>query len=149
MRRFTRILGLLAAAALLSSCEATGAVGPLTSGTSLPVTLATSVAAPSGAAPRLQFVGKNGALEVVWDVESSPCLLAEASSLRVGPVIEIRLHRSGNPLALCIEGSVAYHYVARIEAVIPGRYDVRLVDELLGQEPRSVGRSLVQVQPAP
>jgi hypothetical protein len=149
MLRFTRIPGSLAALALLVACEATGAVAPLTGGTPLPVKLATSVSAPSGAAPRLQFVGSDGSIEVVWDVESPPCLLAEASALRVGPVVEIRIHRSADPLALCIEGNVAYHYVARTLAVVPGRYDVRLVDETLGQEPRSVGRSLLLVQPAP
>jgi hypothetical protein len=149
MPRLTRLLGALAAVATLCSCEATSAVDPLTGGMHLPVTLATSISAPSGAAPHLQFSGGNGAVEVVWDVESPPCLLAEASALQAGPVIEIRIHRSGDPLALCIEGNVAYHYVARTPAIVPGRYDVRLVDESLGQKPRSVGRSVVLVPSIP
>jgi hypothetical protein len=149
MLRFTRLFGSLAAAVLLSSCEATGAVEPISGGMQLAVTLETSVSAPSGAAPHLQFVGSNGVVEVVWDVEGPPCLLAEASALQAGPVIQIRIHRSGDPLAQCVAGNVAYHYVARTLEINPGRYDVRLVDETLGQKPRSVGRSLVLVRSAP
>lgn len=115
----------------------------------MPVTLETSVSVASGAAPHLRFVGSNGVVEVMWDVEGPPCLLAEASALQAGPVIEIRIHRSGNPLAQCVAGNVAYHYVARTLAIKPGRYDVRLVDEPLGQQQRSVGRSVVLVQSAP
>jgi hypothetical protein len=149
MFRLTRLVGSLAAVATLCSCEATSAVDPLTGGTHLPVTLETSFSAPSGAAPHLQFNGGHGVIEVVWDVESAPCLLVEASALQAGPVIEIRLHRSGNPLALCTDDNVAYHYVARTQAIVPGRYDVRLVDEILGQKPRSVGRSVVLVPSIP
>jgi len=64
--------------------------------------------------------------------------------LRSGAVVEIRIHRSGDPLALCVAMAVTYRYVAHVP-LAPGAYEVRLVDDLLGQQLRPVGRSMVTV----
>ena len=136
----------LAVAAVLSSCAGDGnPFEPLPGGLSLPVTLETTVDAPSGALPRFAVVTIAGGAQVEWDVASAPCLVAEASALLAGSVIEVRIHRSGNPLADCVAGTVAYHYVARVMAPAPGLYEVRLVDDMPGQPMRPVGRATVTV----
>lgn len=84
-------------------------------------------------------------IEVIWDVESAPCLIAEASGVLAESVIEIQIHRAGDPLGDCASVRVAYHYVARTQAVAPGRYDVRVIDATLGLSPREVGRRSVVV----
>lgn len=146
-RRISRLSVLLAA--VLSSCGGDGnPFQPLHSGTSLPVTLETTIDQPSGTLPRFEITAISGGARLQWDVVSAPCLLSEASALQSGPVIEVRIHRSGNPLALCAATVVAYHYVARVLVPAPGHYEVRLVEDLLGQPLRPVGRGTVAVAPA-
>jgi hypothetical protein len=147
--RTPRFLLPLLAFFVLGACssEGYGPFEPLSGGTALPVSLATTITVAAGSAPRLQISGLRGEALVVWDVESAPCLLAAASALRSGNVIEVHIRRSGDPAALCAPGSAAYHYEARVQVAASGAYEVRLVDDLLGQPPRSVGRLLVAVLP--
>lgn len=142
-----RLLGSLAVAALLSSCAGDGnPFEPLPGGLALPVTLETTVEAGS-TLPRLSIAATPGGALLEWDVASAPCLMADASALYSGSVIEVRIHRSGNPLADCVAGTVTYHYLARVMAPAPGPYEVRLVDDVLGQPLRPVGRANVTVTP--
>ena len=144
--RTARRVTLLAAAALLAGCGSGGPFEPLSAGTALPVSLTTTVdAAPSTDPLRVRFTAIAGGVKVQWDVASTACLLAEASALRSGPVIEVRIHRSGNPLVGCVASIVEYHYEAIVAVPAPGRYEVRLVDDLLGQPLRPIGRGAVAV----
>ncbi|HEX5972567.1 MAG TPA: hypothetical protein VFY85_11610 [Gemmatimonadaceae bacterium] len=141
-----RLLASLAVVVVLASCAGDGNLfEPLPGGLALPVTLETTVEASSGVLPRFAVVTIAGGAQVEWDVASAACLMAEASALQAGSVIEVRIHRSSNPLADCVAGTVAYHYVARLMAPAPGQYEVRLVDDMLGQPPRPVGRATVTV----
>lgn len=141
-----RLLASFAVVVVLASCAGDGTpFEPLPGGLALPVTLETTVEASSGVMPRFAVVTIAGGAQVEWDVASASCLMAEASALQAGSVIEVRIHRSGNPLADCVAGTVAYHYVARLMAPAPGQYEVRLVDDMLGQPPRPVGRATVTV----
>lgn len=146
-RPSVRLLASLAVVAVLSSCAGDGSpFEPLRGGMALPVTLETTME-PGSTLPRFSVASIPGGAQVEWDVASSPCLMAEASALQAGFVIEVRIHRSGNPLADCVPGTVTYHYMARVMAPAPGQYEVRLVDDMLGQPPRPVGRATVAVQP--
>ena len=146
-RSSVRLLASLAVAAALSSCAGDGSpFEPLRGGLALPVALETT-AEPGSTLPRFSVASIPGGAQVEWDVASPPCLMAEASALQAGSVIEVRIHRSGNPLADCVPGTVTYHYMARVMAPAPGQYEVRLVDDMLGQPPRPVGRATVAVQP--
>ena len=141
-----RPLASLAVAVALSSCAGDGTpFSPLPGGLTLPVTLETTVSAPSGVLPRFAVATITGGAQVEWDVASAPCLTADATALYSGAVIEVRIHRSSDPLADCIAGTVAYHYVARVMAPAPGQYQVRLVDDMFGQPLRPVGRATVNV----
>ena len=146
-RPSVRLLASLAVVAVLSSCAGDGSpFEPLRGGMALPVTLETTME-PGSTLPRFSVASIPGGAQVEWDVASSPCLMAEASALQAGFVIEVRIHRSGNPLADCVPGTVTYRYMARVMAPAPGQYEVRLVDDMLGQPPRPVGRATVAVQP--
>jgi hypothetical protein len=81
----------------------------------------------------------------VWEVESASCLIASASAARAGTVIEIKLARGGNPLAICVAARAGYRYVARVAGLEQGRYEVRIVDALAGQPAYEVGRRSVVV----
>jgi hypothetical protein len=145
-----RFLILFAAGSVLCSCgaDATRAVEPLLGAHPITVSLQSSTAAPSGELPRFQVVGLAGEIQVVWDVESGPCMLAEARGAQAGSVIEIQILRSGDPLANCAPGSVAYHYVARVQSVTAGPYEVRLIDAPFGLTAQEVGRAAIVVNPA-
>jgi len=146
--RTARLFASLAAVAVLSACRGDGnPFEPLPGGLPLPVTLATTVDQASGIAERLDVVATVGGAELTWELVSGPCLQATATALQSGQVIEVRVHRSGNPLANCVAVPATYQYVARVQIPAPGRYEVRLVDDLLGQPLRPVGRATVSVQP--
>jgi len=144
--RTVRLAASFVAVVLLSACHGDGSpFEPLRDGTALPVTL-TTTSVPSSPGPEQMTVAAiPGAMDVTWDVVSAPCLLASASALQSGQVIEVQIHRSGDPLALCAAGQVRYHYVARVVIPGPGSYEVRLVDDMLGQSPRAVGRRTVSI----
>ena len=131
----------------LSACGSDGptAVEPLPGATAVSVTLSETIPISTEGLPRLQFTGLAGAAELMWEVESPPCLLAEASAERAGSIVAIHISRSGNPLANCSPDPEGYRYVARVAGLAPGRYEVRLIDNLLGQPPREVGRGSVMV----
>lgn len=142
-----RQVTLVAAGALLAACSgSSGPFEPLPGGMALPVSLATTFdAAPSSDPSRLKITATAGGARVQWDVASAPCLVAEASALRSGSVIEVRIHRSANSLALCVATTVQYHYEAIVAVPAPGHYEIRLVDDLLGQPLRPIGRGAVAV----
>jgi len=145
-RLSVRHLASLAVVAILSSCAGDGnPFEPLPGGLAVPVTLETTVEPAGSTVPRFAVVTIAGGAQVEWDVTSGPCLKSEASALQSGLVIEVRIHRSGDPLADCVAGAVTYHYVARVMAPAPGQYEVRLVDDMLGQPLRPVGRATVMV----
>ena len=141
---------LLLATALLCACAGEGTpFEPLSGGLSVPVTLETTFGGPTDMLPRLEITAVGGAAKIEWDVASPPCLDAEASALLAGQVIEVRIHRSADALALCVAGTVAYHYVARVAVPGPGAFEIRLVDDLLGPPLRPIGRATVSLLPAP
>jgi hypothetical protein len=72
--------------------------------------------------------------------------MASATAARAGTVVEIRLQRDLNPLANCAPGRVGYRYAARVFALLPGRYDVRLVDAYVQRPATEVARSAVDVK---
>lgn len=138
----------LLALTILASCGGDGSpFEPLAGGLSLPVSLTTTTDQASRGGERLDVVAVPGGAQLTWDVVSAPCLDAAASAIQSGNVVEVRVHRSGNPLALCVAMQVNYRYVARVEIAGQGRYEVRLVDDLLGQPMRPVGRASVAVPP--
>ena len=145
--RTTRRLASLAVAVLLAACNGSGGpFEPMSGGITLPVTLATTFnGMPVTDPSRLRITGVAGGAQVQWDVVSPACLIAEASARHVGSVIEVRIHRSGNPLASCVAAMVAYHYEANVIVPAPGGYEVRVVDDLLGQPLRPIGRAAVAV----
>ena len=110
------------------------------------VTLAVSYLPSSDGLPTLTFRGAPGAIEVVWDVQTGPCLLASAQQERSGTVMTLTLKRAGDPLALCVATLSNVRYHVRAPAAPRRAYLVRLVDDLLGQPPREVGRSWVTVR---
>jgi hypothetical protein len=142
-----RLLGCFVAGMLLSACRAASditAYAQLVAADTIAVTLGTT-GVPLSGLPRLQIVGQSGEVSVVWEVESPPCLIASATAARAGSVIEIRLQRGFNPLADCAAGNFGYRYSARVPALAPGQYEVRLVDVFAQQLPAEVGRSAVVV----
>lgn len=144
--RTARLIATLAVAVVLGSCSGDGnPFEPLPGGLSLPVSLTTTYDVDAGAVERLDIVPVAGAAELTWSLVSAPCLMADASALRSGNVIEVRIHRSGNPLALCVDRPESYRYVARVQVPAPGAYEIRLYDDLLGQPLRPVGRASVRV----
>jgi hypothetical protein len=147
MLRSTRLYATLAVGVVLLACSGDhGPFDPLSGGLEIPVRLETLVDLPPGPPPGLDFAATPGELLVMWDVTSAPCLVATASALQSGSVVEVRIHRSGNSLALCVDQPASYSYVAHVP-LAPGAYEVRLVDDLLGQPLRPVGRSTVEVTP--
>ena len=125
--RAARLLTPLAIVLALSSCRGDGnPFEPLQGGLSLSVTLTTTEGGSAGSPEQLDIAPAAGGAELSWTVTSSPCLMADASALQAGNVIEVRIHRSGNPLALCAAVMVSYHYVANVQIPAPGRYEVRL-----------------------
>jgi hypothetical protein len=145
MRLATRLSSLLVALVLVSACsDGRGLFEPLGYGLHVPVTLDAHADVSSGNVARLEITGGPAGAVATWDVTSGPCLDADASALQSGDVVEIRIHRSANALALCVNEPVTYHYVARV-TLPPGRYEVRLVDDLLGQALRPIGRGTVEV----
>jgi len=148
MLRRIRSFASLLTVTLLVSCGGDGSpFEPLPGGLSLPVTLTTTSDVASGGTERLDVVAVPGGAQLTWDLTSSPCLDATASALQAGNVVEVRVHRSANPLALCVAMQVSYRHVLRVQIPGAGRYEVRLVDDMLGQSPRPVGRATVAVQP--
>jgi hypothetical protein len=147
MSRFTRLLATFAVGAVMSACsDGHGPFEPISSGLEIPVTLGTLIDLPPGPAPGLEFDTAPGQVTVTWNLTSAPCLVASANALQSGAVVEIRIHRSGDPRALCVDQPAQYHYVSRV-LLAPGAYEVRLVDDALGQPLRPVGRSTVRVTP--
>ena len=126
-----------------------GPIGPLTSivGDTATVTLAERVL-PLRAErlPVLQFAGGPGAVTVVWEVRSGPCMKTTAQARRSDGEIVIWLERGGDPAALCVAGEVVYRYEAHVSQVPAGRYRVRLVEQPVEQPPRAVGSGEVVVQ---
>lgn len=145
MRLTSRLAAFFVASTLVSAChDGASAFDPLGSGLEVPVALETSTSMASGSVSRLEITGSASGAVATWDVTSGPCLLATASALKSGDVVEVRIHRSGDPLALCVNEPVSYHFVARV-TLTPGRYEVRVVDDMLGQSLRPVGRRSVVV----
>jgi hypothetical protein len=146
LRRILSVASLLTLA-VVASCGGDGSpFAPLPGGIALPVTLTTATD-QSSSGERLDVVAVPGGAELTWDLVSSPCLDATATALQSGNVVEVRVHRSANPLAQCVAMQVSYRYVARVQMPAPGQYDVRLVDDMLGQPLRPVGRGSVAVPP--
>jgi hypothetical protein len=144
--RTGRLLASLVIALVLSSCRGDGnPLEPLQGGLSLPVTLSTAAGGNAGSPEQLDIAPVSGGAEVSWTITSSPCLIADATALQAGRVIEVRIHRSGNPLALCTMDAVSYHYVAQVQIPESGRYEIRLFDDLLGQPMRPVGQRTISV----
>jgi len=144
--RTVRLAASFAVVALFSACHGDDSpFEPLPGGLALPVTLTTTSVVSAQGPEQMTVAAVPGAVDVTWDLVSGPCLLASANALQSGQVIEVRVHRSGDPLALCAAVQVRYHYVARVVIPGPGSYEVRLVDDLLGQPPRPVGRRTVSV----
>lgn len=142
-----RILACFVAGALLLSCSATSditAFEPLVGADSLAVTLQRTSATVSDM-PTLQISGIMHGVDAVWQVTGGACDIASATAARAGSVIEIRLHRGGDPLANCVAMAVGYRYAARIVGLEPGRYEVRFVDEYAQRPPTEIGRSSVVV----
>jgi len=88
-----------------------------------------------------------GAIEVVWDVEIGPCMLASATAKRAGSIVQIEIEQHGNPLANCVAGRYAYRHVARATGIVPGTYQLRLIDVRIGVPAVHVGRGTVAVLP--
>jgi hypothetical protein len=141
-----RHLASLAAGVLLCACDAgTSSVEPLVGATPIAVGLSTTTSTTSTDLPRFQLFALAGEVHVHWDVESGACLIAQATGAQAGSVIQVRIDRSGNPLANCANVRVGYHYVARIASLIPGRYEVRLIDAVLGLTAYEAGRGTIVV----
>lgn len=146
MLRSSRLFAAVAVGVLLSACSGSdhGPFEPLPGGATIPVTLETT-ASPAGASvSQVAFATASGGVTATWDVTSGPCLVATATALQSGAVVEIRIHRSGDPSALCVAMAVTYRYVAHVP-LVPGAYEIRLVDDMLGQQLRPVGRSMITV----
>ena len=152
MLRFARLTAALVAAAVVCACgdnKVAALFSPLTDGTSLPVSLETTTQPISTPLPHFTVGGIPGGATIEWDDQSHGCLTATATALQSGSIVEVRLHRSGDPAANCPAGTiVVYRYAMQLDIPVPGQYDVRLVDEKLGQAPKPVGRATVTVAPA-
>ena len=146
--RAARLIASLAVAAVLCSCNGDGSpFEPLQDGLSLSVSLTSAEGGDAGSPERLDIVPVSGGAELTWTVGSSGCLIADASALQSRNVVEVRIHRRGNPLALCTAELVSFRYVARVQIPTSGQYEIRLYDALLGQPLRPVGRAFVAVLP--
>jgi hypothetical protein len=151
MPRFARLPAALIALALLCACDNKVAelFQPLTDGTSLPVSLETTTQPITTPLPHFKVGGIPGGATIEWDDLSQGCLTASATALQSGNIVEVRLHRSGDPSANCAPGTViVYRYAMQVDIPVPGQYEVRLVDEKLGQAPKPIGRATVTVGPA-
>ncbi len=146
--RHTLVVVTFVVGALLSSCATTGEVTPfepLVGGEPVAVSLVTTADIPLSGLPRLEISATAAEVNARWEVEGVSCLIAQATASRVGSVIEIQLHRGGNPLANCVAARVGYQYMARVTGLAQGRFEVRLVDVFADQPAVAIGRKSVVV----
>ena len=146
--RSARIVSSLVVGMLLSSCSAaTDITGyePLVGAEPTAVMLQTTTGIPVAGLPRLTISSTAAEVNVVWEVESGACLIVQATASRAGSILEIRLHRSGNPLALCVASMIGYRYSLRVPELGQGRYEVRFVETFGEQPPVEIGRQSVVV----
>ena len=137
------------AGVLLSSCADSVAapVEPLAGATPVAVSLVGTGGISLFGLPRFQVSGLSEAVQVTWEVEDGPCLLFEASAKRAGSVVQIEIRRSGNPLANCANVRVAHRYVARVDGLSPGPFEIRLTDRWPERSSTLMGRRTVVVLP--
>jgi hypothetical protein len=148
MLRYSRRLGPLFVGVLLSSCSAASditAFEPLVDATPVAVSLTSAADVPLTGLPRLDISATAGEVSVTWEVESGSCVIAEASASRAGSVVEIQLHRGGNPGANCVAARMGYRYVARVVGLEQGKYEVRLMDVFATLPAVAIGRKSVVV----
>lgn len=141
------VFGSLAVAVLLSACNrktSEPGVDPLLDLSPVTVSLRTAES-PALYLPQLGASGGDGAIEVVWDLDSPTCMIANATGGLSGSTLQIQINRGGNPRADCAAGDVALRYTARASGLAAGRYEVRLLDSLLGTRLREVGRRTVAI----
>ncbi|MEO5815908.1 MAG: hypothetical protein ABIT20_11580 [Gemmatimonadaceae bacterium] len=146
--RYSRPLASLFIGVLLSSCSAASditAFEPLVNAAPVAVSLQSAADIPLSGLPRLNFSATAAEVNVLWEVESRSCIIAEASASRAGNVVEIQLHRGGDPAANCVVARVGYRYAMRVAGLEQGRYEVRLVDVFAAQPVVAVGRDSVVV----
>jgi hypothetical protein len=142
----SRRLVSIALGVLVAGCgsDSPSPVEPLTNAAPIPVTL---TSASSLAADQFDVRGTSGGIDVVWDFESLPCVIATVSGEQAGDAIDIKVRRGSNPLANCVPGPVRYRYLLHASSVAAGTYGVRLIDEVNGERAREVGRRMVRVTP--
>lgn len=146
--RHAHVLGSFVAGALLCSCTAASDIAafePLAGGAPVAVSLLSSTGLPLSGLPRLNISATAAEVNVIWEVESASCVIAHASAARGGNVVEIQLHRGGDPVASCVAARVGYRYVARVAGLEQGRYEVRLVDVFADLPAHEIGRRSVVV----
>ncbi|MGH9885487.1 MAG: hypothetical protein ACREBE_08155 [bacterium] len=120
---------------------------PLVGGMPIPVALTKTVGIPLTGLPRVNVVGLSKGVQITWEVENGPCLIASATGTAADSIVQVEIQQSGNPLADCAPGRVSYRYVANASGLAPRRYQVRLVDAKLGQPAVEVARRSVEVMP--
>jgi hypothetical protein len=137
----------LLSACLISACtdEDTPTVALPVDGSPLPVTLVSQTSVPIDGLPRLAITGLVGEVEVVWDVDSAPCLTAHVSGQQNERVLMIVISRSPDSLMTCLPARVGNRYVLHAGSLTAGTYDVRVFDEEFGSSLREAGRKSVVV----
>ena len=136
------VLSILVVAALAchSSAATEPGVVPLSGGTPIPVSIVGTESVSMSVVPSLMVTAQAGSVDVVWGVASSGCLIVEASADRVGEVLQVHVSRSSDPRANCAPGSFGVRYLVRATDVPPGRYELRVLDEISGMPVREAGR---------
>jgi hypothetical protein len=141
------VFGSLVVAVMLSACARTTGepdAEPLLDPAPVTVSLQTTQS-PARHLPQLDASAEAGAIEVIWDLDSPSCMVANATGGLSGSTLQIQINRGGNPLADCAPAHVALRYTARASGLAAGRYEVRLVDSMPAQRLREVGRRTVTI----
>jgi hypothetical protein len=141
------VLALALCIALLSACtdEGTPTVALPFDGSPLPVTLISQTSVPLDGLPRIAITGLVGEVEVVWDVDSPPCLSAHVSGQQNERELTIVISRSPDSLMSCIPSRVGNRYVLHAGSLTAGTYNVQVFDEEFGSPMRKAGQQSVVV----
>ena len=139
------IVLVIAALACRSSAATEPEVVPLSGGVPIPASVVGTESVSMSLVPSLMITAQAGTVDVVLGVASTGCMIVEASADRVGDVLQVHVSRRGDPAANCVPGSFGYLYLVRATDVPPGRYEIRVLDEVLGMPVREAGRAQMVV----
>jgi hypothetical protein len=141
------LLALALCIVLLSACtdQSTPTVARSIDGSPLPVTLISQTSVPLDGLPRIAITGLVGEVEVVWDVDSPPCLSTHVSGQQNERELMIVISRSPDSLMSCIPSRVGNRYVLHAGSLTAGTYDVTVFDEEFDSPMRQAGRKSVVV----